>query len=97
MKNLKQFGRLIIDTDCIDDVTSRHPVSVSSSLANENMENIANGWIQMFKLKDLKSTDIPKKIEECVGTNEHTLNEMVAFCKAKNGNLYLLYHLCLQS
>lgn len=83
LKNLKQFGRLIIDTDCIDDVTSRHPVSVSSSLANENMENIANGWIQMFKLKDLKSTDIPKKIEECVGTNEHTLNEMVTFCKSK--------------
>ena len=83
LKNLKQFGRLIIDTDCIDDVTSRHPVSVSSSLANENMENIANGWIQMFKLKDLKSTDIPKKIEECVRTNEQTLNEMVAFCKSK--------------
>lgn len=83
LKNLKQFGRLIIDTDCIDDVASRHPVSVTASSANENMENIANGWIQMFKLEDLKSIDIPKKIEECVRTNEHTLNEMVAFCKSK--------------
>lgn len=83
LKNLKQFGRLIIDTDSIDDITSRHPVSVTASSANENMENIANGWIQMFKLKDLKSIDIPKKIEECVRTNDHILNEMVAFCKSK--------------
>ena len=81
--NIKQLGRLIIDVDHIDDVTSRHPVSVSESSANENMENIAIGWIQMFKLKDLKSIDIPKKIEECVESNEHILNEMVAFCKSK--------------
>lgn len=78
--NIKRFARLLIDKELVMDVTERHPVSVSEKAAIQNMQNIANCWINMFHLKDLKSIDIPNEIQTRVKVNEEVLTEIIDYC-----------------
>lgn len=84
VKNVKKFGRILFDTPLVNDVADRHPVSVSDNEARKNMQNMANGWINMFHLKDLKAAELPDEIQRRVAENERTLNDIITYCFQKN-------------
>lgn len=83
IKSVKKFGRIILDTPLINNVADRHPVSVSDDEARKNMQIMANGWINMFHLRDLKDKDIPADIQHRITDNEKTLNKIIYYCQSK--------------
>ena len=49
----------------------------------EALESALKNELVKFNRNEKMDWDCPIGTNECVGTNEHTLNEMVVFCKAK--------------
>lgn len=77
---IKKFARILIDKELVMDVAERHPISVSDNVTIQNMRNVANCWINMFHLKDLKSKNLPSEIHNRVNENEEVLTEMIDYC-----------------
>lgn len=82
-KNMKKFGRILFDVALVNNVVDGHPVSVSDNEARQNMMNMANGWISMFHLKDLKATELPDEIQRRLTENARTLKAIIDYCLQK--------------
>lgn len=81
LRNIKQFFRIIKDTKPLNDIIEKWPSLCNNFQAIKNMDGMAQGWINMFHLKDLKNPDLPASIKEKLELNVSTLIRMVNFCR----------------
>lgn len=81
--NLKQAIRIFLDVPLIKDVVERYPVCCSALQTPKNMKDMAQGWIKMFRLPDLKQANLSEENNRRMKTNTSVLTEMIEFCQQK--------------
>lgn len=86
IRNLKQAIRIFLDVPLIKDVVERYPVCCSALQGKENMNGMAQGWIQLFHLPDLKQANLSEENDKQIDINTSTLIEMIEYSRKMGWN-----------
>lgn len=76
----QKIKRIIKDNDVLNDVAEIYPPICLKREKKRNMEGMANGWIRLFRLEDLKSPNINSENIYNLEFNANLLTNMVEFC-----------------
>lgn len=79
----QKLKRIIKDTDLLYDVVENYPPVCSEEEKKKNMAGMANGWVKLFNLNDLKSPNINSENQSNLEFNANLLKSMVEFCIEK--------------
>lgn len=79
----QKLKRIIKDLDLFDDIVEIYPPDCSEEEKKKNMAGMANGWIKLFHLDDLKSPSINSENQANLEFNANLLKSMVGFCVEK--------------
>ena len=82
----QKLKRIIKDTVLLDDVVDNYPPTCSNKEKKINMAQMANGWVNLFHLDDLRSPAINPENEANLVFNANLLQSMVEFCVEKKWN-----------
>lgn len=80
-QGLKRVIRIFFDDPPIKDVVEKYPAYCSAFQAQKNMESMAQGWIKLFHLHDLKQADLSEENNKRINTNTITLTEMIGYSR----------------
>jgi hypothetical protein len=80
---LKDRVHFILDDERILNLDEHFPFSVSYEQAIRNMKSQAEGWIKLFHLKDLRSSNHDKRNLNNLDYNTKVLTKMVNLCLSK--------------
>lgn len=86
MHNLKQGVRIFFDVPLINDVVEKYPIYCPNAQARENMNHMAQGWMKLFNLPDLKQTNLSEENNKRISTNASTLKEMIEYSRKMGWN-----------
>lgn len=79
----QKIKRIMKDTELHDDVVESYPPVCSEEEKKKNMAGMANGWIKLFHLDDLKTSSINSENQTNMEFNANLLKSMVEFCVEK--------------
>ncbi len=85
-KTWRRIKSLIKDADEKKDVVENFPLTCTEAKAKTNMKSMADGWINLFKLTNLKEPTDRKANLDNQGVNADLLKSMIAFCKNRKWN-----------
>lgn len=86
IKSWRQLKALLLDEDLMNNIVDKFPVVCSDDEARYNMRAMAEGWIKMFELNDLKQHFSGEINRRNLDFNSKLLCEMVSYCKEKKWN-----------
>lgn len=73
----RNIKRLLKKNFCYETIYDSFPISVTQEQSEKIMLNMANGWINMFGLRDLKTMKLPTKCDESIKNNTIWLNKII--------------------
>lgn len=85
-RSWRKIKKLIKDDDLRCDVVDNFPSTCSDEKAKSNMKGMAEGWIKLFHLKDLKHPTTDADNLKNLEFNAKLLKSMIAFCKERKWN-----------
>lgn len=85
-QNVKRAIRIFLDVTPIKDVVEKYPAYCPALQAQKNMESMAQGWIRLFHLPDLKQTDLSDENNKRIDTNTTALTEMIEYSREMGWN-----------
>ncbi len=85
-QNIKRAIRIFFDVPLIKDVVERYPAFCPALQAQKNMKGMAQGWIRLFHLPDLKQADLSEENNKRINTNATTLTEMITYSRKMGWN-----------
>ena len=83
-QNIKRAIRIFFDVPHIKDVMERYPAYCSALQAQTNMKSMAQGWIKLFHLQDLRQTNLSEENNKQINANAITLTEMIEYSRKMN-------------
>lgn len=83
-QGLKRAIRIFFDVPSVKNVVERYPVYCSALQAQKNMRGMAQGWIKLFHLQDLRQTNLSEENNKRINTNATTLTEMIEYSRKMN-------------
>ena len=83
-QNIKRAIRIFFDVPHIKDVMERYPAYCSALQAQTNMKSMAQGWIKLFHLHDLRQTNLSEENNKRINANAITLTEMIEYSRKMN-------------
>ncbi len=86
LQNMRQAVRIFFDIPPITDVVENFPSYCSITQARDNMKGMAEGWIKLFHLYDLKKNNLSEENLKRISTNALTLTEMVKYSRNMDCN-----------
>ncbi len=81
--HLKRMVKSYIKQRELKDIYTNYPSSLSQDMMKKNMKGMANGWISLFNLCDLKQKDNNSNNEQNKNFNTKLLRSMFEFCLSK--------------
>lgn len=85
-KTWRRIKSLIKDADEITDIVENFPLTCSEAKAQTNMKSMVDGWINLFKLNNLKEPTERKFNLDNQEFNAELLKNMIAYCKNRKWN-----------
>lgn len=85
-QGLKRAVRVFFDEPHIKDVMERYPAYCSALQAQTNMKSMAQGWIKLFHLQDLRQTNLSEENNKRINANAITLTEMIEYSREMGWN-----------
>lgn len=82
-KSLKNVKYLIADVAPISDVVQKIKPAYTAEQRNAAMKGMADGWIRLFKLVNLRDIDFTDEMQNRIRKNTETLRSMIEYSKSK--------------
>lgn len=86
IKSRRRLKALLLDEEMKKNIVDSFPKTCLNDEAQYNMKELVDGWIKMFRLKDLKDSFYGEENKKNLAYNTKLIHEMVSFCKQKNWN-----------
>ena len=80
LKNPRKIKKILLDVDRFYDVYDSVPINMSHEKSQEYINNLTNGWIKLFCLKDLKSTQLSDNNQKIIRQNIKYLKYIINLC-----------------
>lgn len=86
IKSRRRLKALLLDEEMKKNIVDSFPKTCLNDEAQHNMKELVDGWINMFRLKDLKDSFYGEENKKNLAYNTKLIHDMVSFCKQKNWN-----------